>query len=133
PERLRLQQRPPATYRLLETELREDATRVGRPGSRPRAPELAQRRTQLLVPVGRVEDPPNDELRGDGSVPAVLLESACDVEAADRPEAVELRSLSERNRAASVTPVLADPEAHVLAVTHERRLHRFAGGNEQSD
>ena len=79
-EALRLEQAAPDAAR--EVELVEDLLCDG--VSLLRAPLLAQPARQLLVAVVRVEDAPDDELRRDGSVPAVLLEAEDDVVPARR-------------------------------------------------
>ena len=63
----------------------------------------------------------------------VLLEPERDVVAADAAEAVELRSLAERNRATRVEPVAADAEAQVLAVADGREIGNLARRRKQRD
>ena len=63
---------------------REDAACLGRPRAFPCPPELGEARAEILVAVGCVEEPPDDELRRDGPVPVVLLQPARDVEQAGR-------------------------------------------------
>src|SRR5439155_25731180 len=69
---------------------------------------------QLRVAVVAVEDLANVQLRRDGAVPLVLLESEGDVIAADVAKPVELGAEAEGDRAARVAPVVADAEAQML-------------------
>ena len=71
----------PAAARRARARRRPAAPRASTP-SRPRRHSSASHVAQLLVRVGGVEQPPDDELRRDGAVPAVLLEPERDVEAA---------------------------------------------------
>src|SRR5262249_8643817 len=76
---------------LVEDRLRDGITRRG-------IPLLAQPPIERVEPVVRVEYAPDDELRGDGAVPVVLLEAERDVVPSDTAQAVQLRSLPEGNR-----------------------------------
>ena len=60
------------------------------------APLRGEAVAQLEVAVGRVEDPPDDELRRDRAVPGVLLEAEGDVVVPDAAAAVELRRRGRR-------------------------------------
>ena len=100
--------RPAQLERLVEQRAGTSPTRAGSatapPSSRPSSAKIASpsglsvvpratRRealAQLQVAVGRVEDPPDDELRRRPPVPAVLLQPEGDVVAPDPPVAVEL-------------------------------------------
>ena len=96
------------------------------------APQLLEpRRAARSYAVGRVEEPPHDELRRDGAVPAVLLQPEDEVVARLAPEPVELRAEAERDRAAGVAAVLAHAEAQVLALPDRRGLDGLAAGDEQ--
>ena len=64
-----------------EPELGEDAARLRRPGVLARPPLVGEPGAELVVGVRRVEHAPDDELRRDRAVPAVLLEPEGDVEA----------------------------------------------------
>ena len=121
-ERLRLEQAPPPRAVARQLELREDRARR-RASTRPRRARhsLREPAAQLLVALGRVEDPAHDELRRDGAVPAVLLRAGTRRRSARAAEAVDLRAAAERDRRAGVAAALADAEAEVLAVADGRR------------
>ena len=133
-ERLRLEELAAARVLCVERKLTEDAPRLRSPGrlaARARAPRSA--RSQLLVALGRVEDPPDDELRCDRAVPVVLLQAERDVEQADREQPIELRALTERNRAPGVASVLTHAKAKMLAVADGRGSHGLRRRDEQGD
>src|SRR5262249_42946475 len=79
----------------------------------------------------RVEYAPDDELRGDGAVPVVLLEAERDVVPSDTAQAVQLRSLPEGNRASGVEPVATNAKPQMLAVTDRCELRDLARRREQ--
>ncbi len=70
---------------------------------------------ELVVALVGVEDPAHDELGGDRSVPAVLLEPEGDVVVVEAAVAVDLGADPERDRGACVAAALAHAEAEVLA------------------
>src|SRR5581483_11176523 len=83
-----------------------------------------------VVARGGREEPPDDELRRDRAVPAVLLEPERDV-VAPAPEGVEAASLAEGDRTAGVDPLAADPEAEMLPFAHGRERRQAAARGEQ--
>src|SRR6266545_5010588 len=112
---------------LVEDRLRDRVARLG-------APLVPQPARELGVAVVRVEHTPDDQLRSDGPVPAVLLEAEHHVVAAGAPQPVEVGAHPERDRAAAVAAVLAaDAEAQVLAVADRREVAQLAAGREQCD
>ena len=96
-------------------------------GSPPRQ-SSAKAAAQLLVALGRVEDPPDDELGRDRAVPVVLLQPERDVEQAGREQPVELRALTERDRAPGVASVLTHAEAKMLPLSDGRGVTASVAG-----
>src|SRR5437763_6155794 len=98
---------------VLERELVEDLLRPRVAALR--RPFSAQPRVELVESLVGVEHPPYDELRRDRAVPLILFEAERDVVPADLPVAVDLRAVSERDRAAGVDAAASHPEPQVLA------------------
>src|SRR6185312_58128 len=90
PERLRLEELAPRAAGG-DAELGEDLPRLGRPRLLPFTPEAGEPVAQLVVAVGAVEHPADDELRRHGAVPPVLLEAEDEVVPRVALQAVELR------------------------------------------
>src|SRR5436190_6062758 len=93
-------------------------------------PLLAQPGIDLVEAVVGVEHAAHDELWGDRAVPMVLLQAERDVVAPVSPVAVELRSLTERNRATRIAAVAVHPEPKMLPVSDRRELSELAAGRE---
>src|SRR6266516_3686852 len=116
-----------------ELQLREDGRRFGGPGGRLLAPQARQPVTQLAVAWLAVEDAPDHELGRDSAVPVVLLEAESDVEPQFLPEAIELATEAESDRAPRVARAVLDPEAEMLAVADRGDFAELAAGREQRD
>src|SRR5215208_5624482 len=128
PKRLGLEQAPPRSG-VRQAELLEDRPRVGAPAAAP--PLVREARPQLRVAVGRLEDPPDDELRRHRAVPLVLLQPERDVPERIAAVAVEAAAEAEGDRAAGVSAAVLDAKTQVLAVADGRRLGDLAPGDEQ--
>ena len=87
-ERLRLEQAPPSC--LVEIELPEHGAGGLAPALGACSPLGYETGAKLLVALGRVEDPLDDELRSGRAVPGVLLEAKGEVVPAGATVAVEL-------------------------------------------
>ena len=129
-ERGRFEQLPLAAVRV-DRQLGEDPPCFRRPGGIACSPEPREPCAQLLVRVGRVEDPPDDELRSDRTVPVVLLEPEGDVEVRLQAHPVELAAEAEGDRTSGVAPLLAHPKAQVLSVPDGCGADRLAVRNEK--
>src|SRR5436190_12000691 len=104
----------------LDVELVEDRLRLRIP--RLRLPLGSQPRVDVVEAVVRVEHTPDDQLRRNCSVPAVLLQPERDVVATHAPVAVELRALPEGDRAAGIAAVAMDAETQVLALADRDQI-----------
>ena len=80
-----------------------------------------------------IEDTAHDELRRDSAVPVVLVQAERDVVPSVTAVAVELRSLTERNRPTRIAAVALHAEPKMLPVSHRRQLPELAAGREQGD
>src|SRR5579859_861641 len=128
-ERLGLEQAPPSGF--VEAELVEDSSRRLAPALGTGAPLGGQLGAQLAVAVGRLEDPPDDELRRRRAVPGVRLEPEGDVVRPDLPPAIELRAVAEGDRAPGGAALVERPEAEVLSLPHSLKVAQLAPGHEQ--
>ena len=88
----------------------------------PRAPLLGEPGAQLRVALVGVEDPPHDELRRDGPVPAVLLRGGTRRRSGrSRRKRSSCEPQPEGDRRAGVAAPLAHAEAQVLALRRRCR------------
>src|SRR2546423_6643544 len=124
---------PPATAGSVSVvpDPDEYAPRLGGPRVSACTPLRREPFAQLLVALGGVEDPPYDELRRDGAVPAVLLQPERDVVAPRAAEAVELAAEPERDRRPGVAAALPHAEAQMLALADRAELAQLASVDEQ--
>src|SRR3954469_6097473 len=120
----------PARTALLDVELVEDRLRL-RIARAVRLPLHAQPLVDLVEAVVRIEDAAHDELRRDRAVPAVLLQPERDVVSTHAAITVELRPVSERDRAAGIAAVALYAETEVLAVAPRRQLAELAARRQQ--
>ncbi len=120
PELLRLEQVPPTRRLARQLELAEHGTGLRSPGRLARPPLRRESVAQLQIAGRCLEEPPYDELRRDGPVPAVRLQPERDVLALGTAQTVELASLPERDPAGA-HPVRRDGELQVIARRRPRR------------
>src|SRR5205823_5657080 len=87
--------------------------------------------SQLVIAAGRLEDAPDDELRRDRPIPAVLLEPEGEVPRARAAEALELCAEAECDRAAGRAAVVEHAEAEMPTLADGAELCQLATGDEE--
>src|SRR5581483_8589574 len=117
--------------RCRPVELLEHPPGRGRSLARSCPPLGCELGAQRAVAIGRLEGPPDHELRRRGAVPGVLREPEGDVVLSHPPVAVEMRAETEGDRAAGGTAAVEHAEAQVLALPYRLQVAQLAACDEQ--